>query len=429
MSKAKARSRQGAAALRTTMTEGNTMANSDARSTSYEDLRKRAQQLDIPGRSRMKKAELADAVAHKEAEQAAAQREVEAAQERAPAAVREAAQREVEAAQQRAPAAVREAAEDAAQTTAQPRRASRGGLLKGLQQASTGLGNTGRTILIAVITALLTSLATATLANDYYTSRIGDWAFRRGTPAVSTEVTLERESRVQGLTWVFPEGLGDLSISESLVLSKAAASPDDFNQWARVKGGVDVDASFVKLIVEGQRQAGVVITGMQAKIDRRGPPLRGVLFYAPPEGERENVQIGFNLDERVAVARLINSKKSLGDPGYFEEEYFKNYNIPLKLGEDQVFTVVATTSSYYYAWYIEIEVQAGGRRHYIRIDRRQKGAPQPYPFEISARADPRDDKKGTFSVYKELYVLRRSPLNSSADPLGFTSVDPKTYEP
>jgi hypothetical protein len=294
------------------MTKGDTLANSDARSTSYKELRKRAQELDVPGRSRMKKAELVEAVEHKEAEQAAAQPEVEvaqqreqeaaqrvreaalrelqatgqelqkqievlaesatqsvrnavretarkelqatsrelqkqiasltqsakdtvweaarkeyqtagqavrremrslaqsAAQQRTPEAVREAAQQEVEAAQQRTREAVTEAAGNSAQATTPVGRASRGKVATGLQQVSAGVKQTVLTVLIAVTTALITAMATATLASDYYTSRIGDWAFRRGTPVVSTEVTLERENRVQGLTWVFHEGLGDL---------------------------------------------------------------------------------------------------------------------------------------------------------------------------------------------------------------------------
>lgn len=157
---------------------------------------------------------------------------------------------------------------------------------------------------------------------------------------------------------------------------------------------------------------------MQAKVEKRGPPLRGAFFYAPPEGERENAQVGFNLDENIAVARLTDHNKDIGDAGYLGDEYFKSYNIPLKLGEDQVITIVSSTSSYYYAWYIELEVQAGGSTHYIKVDRRGNMNAELglFPFEISARADSREHEKGVFSVYKELYVLRKAPSTRARTP-------------
>jgi hypothetical protein len=190
------------------------------------------------------------------------------------------------------------------------------------------------------------------------------------------------------------------------------------------EGGIDVDVSFIKLIVVGNRQAGVTITGMQAKVEKRGPPLRGAFFYAPPEGERENAQVGFDLDEAVPIARLVEPNKNLGDRGYLGGEYFMNRSVDLALGEVQVFNVVVTTTSYYYAWYIEMEVKAGGRTQYIRVDRRTEEKLPPFPFEISARADSRDNKKGSFAVYKELYVLDRS-----ANPAGFIRVTRQTYAP
>jgi hypothetical protein len=70
-----------------------------------------------------------------------------------------------------------------------------------------------------------------------------------------------------------------------------------------------------------------------------------------------------------------------------------------------------------------MEVKAGGTK-YIPVDLRRDKKLPPFPFQISARADSRDNKKGSFVVYKELYVLDRS-----AERAGFRPVDPKTYGP
>jgi hypothetical protein len=364
---------------------------------------------------------------------AAVEQELQAAEGRVRQAVRAAAEQEIQAAGRQGQEAGPAAAEDSAQTPVQAGRTARGRassrFQKGLQHLGAGLRWVGarlRSILPTVLTAVITAAAIAIFASDYYTSRIADWAFRRGTPPVSTEVALERESRVQGLTWVLRKDLGldDLGAHAQLILGQAAASPGQFNDWVRGQGGVDVDFSFLKLTVTGNRQAGVTITGLQAKVEKREPPFRGALFYHPPEGERENAQIGFDLDEAVSVARIVEPNKNLGDRGYLGSEYFMNKSVDLALGEQQVFNVVAMTTGYYYAWHLEVEVKAGGRTKYITVDLRRDEKDPPSPFKLSARADPRKNKKGNFAVYKELYVLDRS-----TDRAGFISGDPNTYTP
>jgi hypothetical protein len=362
-----------------------------------------------------------------------AQQEIESATQSMQEAMRTAVERAMQAAERRVQEAAPAAAGDSAQPTVQAGRVARAKastrfqrqrqwLYAGVGRVSAGLRSKILTVLLAIITAM----ATAIFADDYYTSRIGDWVFRRGTLPVSTEVVLERESRVQGLTWVFRGGLrvDQLGVHATLVLGQAATSPIEFNDWVRQQGGIDVDISFIKLTVKGNRQAGVTITGMQAKVDKREPPLRGALFYAPPEGERENAQIGFDLDEAGPVARLVEPNKSIGERGYLGGDYFMNKSIDLALGEQQVFNVVAMTSSYYYAWHIEMEVKAGGRTEYISVDLRREAEHPPVPFQVSTRADLRASKKGNFGVYKELYVL-----DTSANQAGFIPADPKTYTP
>jgi hypothetical protein len=172
------------------------------------------------------------------------------------------------------------------------------------------------------------------------------------------------------------------------VLGQAATSPGEFNDWVRGQGGVDIDISFIKLTVTGNRQAGVTITGMQAKVDKRERPLQGAFFYQPPEGERENAQIGFDLDEAAPVARLVEPNKNSGDRGYLGGDYFMDKSVDLALGEQQVFNVVAMTASYYYAWHIEMEVKAGGRTKYVPVDLRRDKKQPPFPFQISARGGP-----------------------------------------
>jgi hypothetical protein len=180
----------------------------------------------------------------------------------------------------------------------------------------------------------------------------------------------------------------------------------------------------MKLIVTGQREAGVVITNMRAKIDECTSPLTQTLLYGPPEGERENIQIAFNLDEDIPIAREVNSKKNFGDPDYLGQSYFKDHTIPLSLGEDQVFSIVATTSSRYCKWYIDMEIFVGGHNEHVRIGYRSDGSNDQKPLQITALAKPQVGNRGRFGGYKELYVLDRK-----ISPAGFLPADPQTYIP
>jgi len=153
---------------------------------------------------------------------------------------------------------------------------------------------------------------------------------------------------------------------EDYVLSEATNLVEEFNEWMRERGGVDVGFSFIKLIVTGQRHSGVVITGMRAKTNC-GHPLHGALFYGPSEGERENIQIGFNLDEVNPIAREGNPNKQIGEPGYLGRSYFKSHTVSLALGEDQAFSIVAATEHKYCSWYIDITVFVDGRSEHVIV--------------------------------------------------------------
>jgi hypothetical protein len=281
-------------------------------------------------------------------------------------------------------------------------------------------GGVGRTLLLPIVIALLTSI----LTSQYISSRIVDKTLLGSSDPVSTKLFFDRDNGIQGLTWALPGPLGQLSLEETRLVEHAAGRVDEFNSWIRNRGGVDVHTSLIKLIVTGQRQTGVVITDMRAKIDECGPPLTGTLLYGPPEGERENTQIAFNLDENPPVAREIDPKKNFGDPGYLGQDYFKSHTIPLGLGEDQVFSILAMTSNRYCKWYIDLELFVSGNSQHIEIGYKPGGDKEQKQLEITALIDFQAGSRGSFAAYRHLYVVSRG-----ANPAGFAPADPQTYIP
>jgi hypothetical protein len=126
---------------------------------------------------------------------AAVEQEIQAAERRAQEAARAAVEREVQAAERRVQEAAPAATEDSAQTPVEAGRAARGNasprFQKERQQVGAALRWVGarlRSILPTALTAVITAAAVAIFANDYYTSRIADWA-RRGTSPVLTHLS------------------------------------------------------------------------------------------------------------------------------------------------------------------------------------------------------------------------------------------------
>jgi hypothetical protein len=313
--------------------------------------------------------------------------------------------------------AVHTTEEDSGPSALQPLRASRHEPQSWLRRMG---GGVGRTFLVPIILALATSI----LTSQFVSSRIVDKALLASTDPISIKLFYDRDNGVQGLTWALPGSLGKLSSDEASLVAQAGGRVNEFNDWIRARGGVDVNASFIKLIVTGQRQAGVVITDMQAKIDKCSAPLTGTLLYGPPEGEKENTQIAFNLDENPSVARQVDPKKNLGDPDYFGQDYFKSNTIPLSVGEDQVFSIVAMTSTNYCTWYIDIELFVSGHTEHIEIGYRPDGNKKQEPLKITAFANFRPGDRRIFSAYGDLFAIDRQ-----TNPAGFTDADPQTHVP
>jgi hypothetical protein len=286
------------------------------------------------------------------------------------------------------------------------------------------LGRIGREFAKILVTVILTLIGLV-FASDLLLPRLADiLLLREKNLPVSTSVNLLRNSGSQGLTWALPRRLGPLNNNDQITMREAGDPASGFTEWIRKQGGVDVNVSYIRLEVTGERQSGVRISGMRAQfVDRRGP-LRGALFYERAESEQKNSRIGFNLDEREPIARQVLPGRSFKDPSFLGEPYFEANSVPLAGGETQTFSIVAVTKSQYYAWKIVMEVStADGRKQDITVGFRQEGEgyQEQKPFEITAQLVPRNASSGRFALYRELYVL------NDDDPPGFRSVDPKTY--
>jgi hypothetical protein len=130
------------------------------------------------------------------------------------------------------------------------------------------------------------------------------------------------------------------------------------------RGGVKIESdetenfrphSQVRLVVTGQHERPVLITGLRANVLRRERPLSGTIVYGPPQGAGENIQVGLDLDSRTPSARSFDDKQFLAEP------YFPAHHVSVKPGEQVVFTVRAFTSKCYCEWELLVNAVVDGK--------------------------------------------------------------------
>ena len=169
--------------------------------------------------------------------------------------------------------------------------------------------------------------------------------------------------------WALP---GQLSSEDSqLAQQPFLGGPDQAAAIATLeallarRGGVKIDFidtpqgvkedSELRLVITGQHSSPVLITRMEARVVKRQPPLSETLFFGPPEGEGEDIQIAFDLDSLSPVARVFNDDGTLGEP------YFATKHVTVGRGEQVVFGIKAFADRCYCEWEIVVDTLVDGQ--------------------------------------------------------------------
>jgi hypothetical protein len=151
------------------------------------------------------------------------------------------------------------------------------------------------------------------------------------------------------------------------------------------RGGVKIEAdetedfrphSQVRLVVTGQHERPVLITGLRTNVLRRERPLSNTIVYGPPQGAGENIQVGLDLDSRTPYARSFNKKNFLAEP------YFAAHHVSVKPGEQVVFMVRAFTSKCYCEWELLVSAVVDGKDQEFSV----KDGDQPFRTTAFATA-------------------------------------------
>jgi hypothetical protein len=165
-----------------------------------------------------------------------------------------------------------------------------------------------------------------------------------------------------------------------------------FHDWGRRLGGADVDATKLRLIVQGTTDKAVVITGLGAHILNR-KLVTGLNVGCPSAGQAQIRVLALDLDSpNPSATHLIRGKRS-------------PFGFTLRKGETEIFDITATTvKPEMVEWNLRLDLTVDGRPQSIEVQ--DRGA----PFRTVAAP------KGSSYDWTDYWVtdngVRRSPFEN-----------------
>ncbi|MFF0770898.1 hypothetical protein ACFYUK_18580 [Nonomuraea wenchangensis] len=150
-------------------------------------------------------------------------------------------------------------------------------------------------------------------------------------------------------------------------------------EWLRARGAVDPEVTTIKLVLRGDREKRVRITGMRA-LSKCVAPLTGTYMSSFSAGQDTLIGVGLNLDRPNPRAQII-ALDSNGFPDWpmrMVGDYFATKTVSLKQDEEVVFEVWAQTMKHYCEFRLEVTVIDGDKEVRQVIDNHGQ------PFRVSA---------------------------------------------
>lgn len=204
-------------------------------------------------------------------------------------------------------------------------------------------------------------------------------------------------------SYVFADRL-DLSAAELRTLD--GLEGPQYDAWFKSRGGVAPDESDVQIIVHGNASTPVTVSDIEA-IKTCKPPLSGSYFYKPGAGERNNIEISFDLDQSRSAA--------LSSAG---RNYFILHSISLAPGETETLLFATRTTRSYCEYSLQLTAVANGRKSVEKITDGGN------PFRVSALPEAPGKDRPDARKFKTIYV---GGVASPARDGSFVRVDPATF--
>ena len=257
---------------------------------------------------------------------------------------------------------------------------------------------TAATLATALIGLLVTGVLPKVAGQVFDSAKIED-SIRSGPDIIVDESLYYPNGNSVPLPTVIP---GNYQPSRELVTVLAqpmAATSPSLERQIHDANGVDIGAVYIRLILQGHRNEQLYILDIHPVQLHRTQPLNGVFFGIGAQGENENIQMAFNLDQLAPEALNVNGIQVTNVP------YFKTHSISLSDGEQEVIILQAQTECYSARFKLAIDYMIGGQNKEVII------ANNGSPFAVTG---PRFGSNNAMS-YKQMFLLRG---NFSVTPAG-----------
>jgi hypothetical protein len=166
----------------------------------------------------------------------------------------------------------------------------------------------------------------------------------RGDPPLRAVVAPDRDAYADGFDIAVP----DPSRLDPLP-PEADDSCDSLFDVGINAGGFNIDATYLKLTVEGYTRRDVTIVGMRAKVLSRDDRRNGIRIVCFGGGEAPRIGLYFNLDDDDPRARAVDQE---GRPTGL---YFESKTVEVKNTEPDSFKISASTT-HSVEWRLELDL-------------------------------------------------------------------------
>jgi hypothetical protein len=205
-----------------------------------------------------------------------------------------------------------------------------------------------------------------------------------GSQAVAIEsVEYLRGAAVHDYSWLFPRK-ESLTSAELADLNKTQFASVEQTRWMLSHGAIAPNTLFNRIIIKGNAESGVRITGMRT-VGQCVRPAGGTFFNFGGQDEESSTMLAFNLDDPMQEALEGDFTSSDMLP------FFATKTIRLDYGEEHVLQIAAHTDKHYCAFYYVLDLLVGGKRTQYQIS--DGGA----PFKVSAIIGSEENEDRSYS--------------------------------
>lgn len=146
----------------------------------------------------------------------------------------------------------------------------------------------------------------------------------------------------------------DLVMDSAATATSPGSGCDTFYQWGHAHGGRDAGKTQLALVVQGQSDSNVFISGIRADIVAKAPLGNGVDVFCEGQGEVTPTQVSIDLDRSAS--------------GYTRSGPGAPFGYTVNRTDTVVFDITARAEHFDYRWRLDVQAVVDGKTRTFVVD-------------------------------------------------------------